>query len=191
MDQEVRPSMVLMVPLPVSMADPKQGDEKYEENNTASQFGHVPQTEGPSPGRRWTRTIALLLRAAIAAASSVSHPSVQLPAHLAGSLRAPQSPPALRDAFRHVSMCWTSCILAGRTRLVPEPAPELTPCKAGEPGLGTGTRLSLASKTRSSPWFLLVSSGFYVLCKVLMVNIDQRCHPETWNLLEGKKIYNY
>lgn len=52
MDQEVLPSMVLMVPLPVSMADPKQGDEKYEENNTASQFVHVPQTEGPSPGRR-------------------------------------------------------------------------------------------------------------------------------------------
>lgn len=84
-------------------------------------------------------------------------------------------------------MCWTSRILAGCTLLAPEPAPELTPCKAGEPGLGTGTRLSLASKTRYFPLFLLVSSGFYVLCKVLMINIDRRCHPEMWNLFEGKK----
>lgn len=46
------PDMTLMVPLPVSMADLKQEDEKYEECDTASQFGYVPQTEGPSLGHR-------------------------------------------------------------------------------------------------------------------------------------------
>lgn len=49
MDQEVHPSMMLMGPLPSTMANLEQGAEKYEECNVESQFGHIPQTEGPSP----------------------------------------------------------------------------------------------------------------------------------------------
>lgn len=49
MDQEVHPSMTLMGPLPSTMANLEQGAEKYEECNVESQFGHIPQTEGPSP----------------------------------------------------------------------------------------------------------------------------------------------
>lgn len=61
MDQEKYPNIVLMVPVSDSVADSKQGDEKHGENNMTSQFGHVLQTEGPSPGHRWTRTITLPL----------------------------------------------------------------------------------------------------------------------------------
>lgn len=50
-----------------------------------------------------------------------------------------------------------------------------------------GNRLSLASKTRHSPWFLLTSSGFYGLCEVVIV-IDTYCHHEMSNWFEGKKF---
>lgn len=67
---------------------------------------------------------------------------------------------ASQDTFRHVPVCCTLCILAACTLLVPSslPARQLH----GHQGIGTS--LSLARKTRYSSWFLLTSSGFYVLC---------------------------
>lgn len=117
----------------------------------------------------------------------VSGPSVELPTQLSSSLSAPWAP--LQDHFRHVPVCCTSCILAAYTLLV-EYASRLTHCKTGEPDLRMGARLSLASKNSYSAWFLLVSSGFYALYKVVMINYYIDCHLEMWNLFEGK-MYHY
>lgn len=120
--QEVHPITVLMVPLSVSMADPKQGDKKYEENNMASQSGHVPQTKGPSPGHRWTWIITLPLQVTIATVSSLSHLPVKVPICLTSSLHL-WAQPASRDTFRHVPVSCTSCTLAACTLFVSSPLP--------------------------------------------------------------------
>lgn len=117
----------------------------------------------------------------------VSCPSVELPTQLFSSLSAPWAPPALQDSFRPFPVCCTSCILVAHT-LLAEYAPKLTHCKTSEPDLRIGARLSVASKNSYSAWFLLISSGFYALCKVVTINNYIDCHLEVWNLFEGKNV---
>lgn len=104
-----------------------------------------------------------------------SCPSVELPTQLFSSLSAPWAPPALQDPFRHVPVCCTSCILVAHT-LFAEYAPKFIHCKIGKPDLRMGARLSVASKTSYSAWFLLISSGFCALCKVVTINNYIDCH---------------